>query len=180
MVELFSKEGFVFTKNKKNNYNLIFEIENNNINLSHIIDFNFIKLICDSNRNIYEELNLKIINKNEATIYVLMKNLFEELGFAQPYLYMHITKKTNQNTIFFEGKTINSVELNDIPTNSELMPIQIIECNCDILSQQKIKLTFNILLHEHVYILPLVEKMTITILYKIFNRVKQFIENFTI
>ena len=29
MTELYSKEGFVFTKNEKNNYNLSFEMENN-------------------------------------------------------------------------------------------------------------------------------------------------------
>ena len=122
--------------------------------------------------NLGEDLVVKyLISKNYK---IIARN------YRFGHLEIDIITSLGKEFVFFEVKTINSVELNDIPTNSELMPIQIIECNCDILSQQKIKLTFNILLHEHVYILPLVEKMTITILYKIFNRVKQFIENFTI
>ena len=49
---LYSKEGFCFFKNEKNNYMLSFEMENNNINLSKIIDFNLVKLIYDLNSDI--------------------------------------------------------------------------------------------------------------------------------
>ena len=47
MTELYSKEGFRFVKNENNNYNLSFEMENNHIILSKIIDFNLVKLIYD-------------------------------------------------------------------------------------------------------------------------------------
>ena len=62
MTELYSKEGFVFTKNEKNNYSLSFEMVNKNIILSKIIDFNLVKLIYDLNSDIYEKINLNIIN----------------------------------------------------------------------------------------------------------------------
>ena len=44
---LFEKEGLKFSNVKKNHYKLQFTIENNNIDLSKIIDFNLIKLIYD-------------------------------------------------------------------------------------------------------------------------------------
>ena len=50
MTELYSKEGFTFIKNEKNNYILTFEMENNHIILSKIIDFNLVKLIYDLNK----------------------------------------------------------------------------------------------------------------------------------
>ena len=65
MTELYSKEGFTFIKNEQNNYSLTFEMENNHIILSKIIDFNLVKLIYDLNKDIYEKANIKIINENE-------------------------------------------------------------------------------------------------------------------
>ena len=49
MTEIYSKEGFVFKKNEQNNYSLFFHMENNDIILSKIIDFNLFKLIYDLN-----------------------------------------------------------------------------------------------------------------------------------
>ena len=51
---LFDKEGLQFIKIKQNHYKLIFSMENNNIILAKIIDFNIIKLIYDLNVDIYE------------------------------------------------------------------------------------------------------------------------------
>ena len=42
---LFEKDGLKFIKIKKNNYNLVFSMENKNIYLSKIIDFNLITLL---------------------------------------------------------------------------------------------------------------------------------------
>jgi len=98
MTELYSKEGFVFTKNEKNNYSLSFGMENNNIILSKIIDFNLVKLIYDLNNDIYEKVNLKIINDNEATINLLMRHLFEDLGLPQRFS-IYILKKHLKKTI---------------------------------------------------------------------------------
>jgi hypothetical protein len=63
---LYSKEGFIFTKNDKNDYTLSFSMQNNSIVLSKIIDFKLIKLIYDLNGDIYEKINMNIINENEA------------------------------------------------------------------------------------------------------------------
>ena len=69
---LYSKEGFIFTKNDKNDYTLSFSMQNNSIVLSKIIDFNLIKLIYDLNGDIYEKININIINENEAIANLLI------------------------------------------------------------------------------------------------------------
>ena len=177
MTELYSKEGFVFKRNEKNNYSLSFEMENNNIILSKIIDFNLVKLIYDLNNDIYEKVNLKIINQNEATINLLMKNLFEDLGLPQRFSYLYIKKISQENIIKFESQTIKSERPKDMPVDAELMAIQTMICNCNIITPHKVRFTVNVLFENHMLIPAVVEKLVGLILYKIFNRVKQFIEN---
>lgn len=177
MTELYSKEGFVFKKNEKNNYSLSFEMENNHMILSKIVDFNLVKLIYDLNNDIYEKVNLKIINDNEATINLLMKHLFEDLGLPQRFSYIHMKKITRENNIVFESQTIKSDRPEGMPVDAELMPIKTMKCNCDIITQHKIRFTFNVLFEDKMSVPPVAEKLVGLILYKIFNRVKQFIEN---
>lgn len=177
MTELYSKEGFVFTKNEKNKYSLSFEMENNNIILSKIIDFNLVKLIYDLNNDIYEKVNLKIINENEATINLLMKHLFEDLGLPQRFSYVHIKKNCQENRITFESETIKSERPEGMPVDSELVPIRKMVSNCDIITPHKIRFTFHVLFENNMLVPPVAEKLIGLILYKIFNRVKQFIEN---
>ena len=177
MTELYSKEGFVFTKNEKNSYSLSFEMENKDMILSKIVDFNLVKLIYDLNNDIYEKVNLKIINENEATINLLMKHLFEDLGLPQRFSYVHVKKIYYENRITFESQTINSERPEGMPTDAELMPIRKMVSNCDIITPHKIRFTFIILFENHMIVPPVAEKLVGLILYKIFNRVKQFIEN---
>jgi len=177
MTELYSKEGFVFKKNEQNNYSLSFEMENNNIMLSKIIDFSLVKLIYDLNSDIYEKVNLKILNGNEATINLLMKHLFEDLGLPQRFSYLHIKKTIQENNIIFESQTIKSERPEGMPVDAELMAIKNMICNSKIITPHKIIFTVNVLFENYVLIHPVVEKLVGLILYKIFNRVKQFIEN---
>lgn len=174
---LYHKEGFTFVKNTKNNYSLSFQMENNNIILAKTIDFHLVKLIYDLNKDIYEKVNLHIINDNEATINLLMKHLFEDLGLPQRFSYLHLKKIVGENNITFVSQTINSERPPDMPIDAELMPIQNMTCNCDILTQHKIKFTCNILFEPSMNIPSIAEKLVGLILFKIFNRVKQFIEN---
>jgi hypothetical protein len=65
-----------------------------------------------------------------------------------------------------------------MPVDAELMPIQTMTCNCDILTPHKIKFTCIVLFEPIMNVPPVAEKLVGLILYKIFKRVKQFIENF--
>lgn len=177
MTELYSKEGFTFIKNEKNNYSLSFSMNNNNIILSKIIDFNLVKLIYDLNNDIYERINLQILNDNEAIATVLMKHLFEDLGLPQRFSYIHISKIVQENNIKFISQTIKSDKPNGMPDDAELMPINNMICNCNIITPHNIQFTWNIQFENTMIIPQVAEKLVGIILYKVFNRVKQFIDN---
>jgi len=176
-VVLYSKEGFIFTKNEKNNYSLSFPIQNNSIVLSKIIDFNLIKLIYDLNNDVYEKINMNIINENEAISNLLMKHLFKDLGLPQRFSYLHINKIVEENSIKFISETIKPEIPEGMPANSELMPIKNMVCDCRIITLHQIQFICNIQFENSMIIPQVVEKLVGIILYKIFNRVKQFIEN---
>jgi hypothetical protein len=174
---LYSKEGFNFIKNKKNDYSLSFQMENNNIILSKIIDFNLVKLIYDLNSDIYEKVNIKIINENEAIVNLLMKHLFQDLGLPQRFSYLHIKRYINQESISFFSESIKSERPPDMPDDAELMNITNSIINCNIITPHIIKFECNIVFDKTMIVPAIAEKMIGLILYKIFNRVKQFIEN---
>lgn len=174
---LFSKEGFTFTKNKNNNYSLSFTIQNNNIILSKIIDFNLVKLIYDLNNDIYEKINVNILNDNEAIVNLLTKNLFEDLGFPQKFSYISIKKIQEENIIRFISQTIKKERPEGMPVDAELMPIENMICDFNIITQHIINFSCNVLFENNTIIPSVLEKLIGLILFKIFKRVKQFIEN---
>jgi hypothetical protein len=174
---LYSKEGFTFAKIKKNNYTLHFKMENNTIVLSNIIDFNLVKLIYELNGDIYEKVNLTKIDDNQAVMSMLMKHLFEDIGLPQRFSYVHMTKQTDSNKITFISKSIYSERPEGMPESSEQMPITNMVCECNIITPHKMGFSCNVIFDDHMIIPQFAEKLVGLILFKIFNRVKQFIEN---
>jgi hypothetical protein len=174
---LFDKEGFKFSRIKKNHYNLIFTMENNNINLSKIVDFSLIKLIYDLNSDVYEKVNIEKLNDNEAIITLLMKHFFEDLGLPQRFSYVHMKKFVEERKIIFHSQSIKSHKPPNMPDDSELMAIKNMISICDIITPHKVLFSFNITFDEEMNIPPFAEKMVGIISHKIFKRVKQFIEN---
>lgn len=174
---LYCKEGFTFAKNKKNNYVLTFQMENNYIILPKIIDFNLIKLIYDLNGDIYEKVHLQKIDDDQCKLVMVMKHLFEDIGLPQRYSHLHITKNTRQNNITFVSNSIYSERPEGIPEMAEQMSINHMICDCNVINNHKISFNCNILFEENVHIPPFAEKLVGLILFKIFNRVKQFVEN---
>ena len=177
MTTLYSKEGFTFYKLKKNNYQLCFQMENENIILSRIIDFSLLKLIYDLNPDIYEKVNLHKINENEAVINMLMKHLFEDLGLPQRFSHLHVKKIEENNKIIFKSQSIKSERPKDMPPDAELMPIKDMTCFCDILTPHKIFFTCVINFEDNMKVPEFAERIIGLVLFKIFNRVKTFIKN---
>jgi hypothetical protein len=176
-IVLYSKEGLEFKKIKNNNYNLIFDMENYNIILAKIIDFSLLKLIYELNGDIYEKTDIKKINENEAILTLLMKNLFEDLGLPQRFTYVHIKKNIEEHKISFVSESIRSERPQGIPIDSKLMPIKTSICDCFIINPHKIKFCCDITFDDEMNIPQFAEKIVGLILFKIFKRVKQFIEN---
>ncbi len=174
---LYSKEGFTFVKNSKNNYSLTFQMENNTVVLSNIIDFSLVKLIYDLNSDIYEKVNLVKLDDNQAVMCMLMKHLFEDLGLPQRFSYVHMTKYIEQNKITFVSQSIYGERPEGMPENAEQMPIKNMICECTSVTPHQMRFCCNITFENYMMIPSFAEKMVGLILFKIFNRVKQFIEN---
>jgi len=174
---LFEKDGFIFSRVKKNNYKLNFSMENNNIILSKIIDFNLIKLIYDLNGDVYEKVSMEPLNENEVIATLLMRPLFQDLGLPQRFSYIHIKRSIEEKRIIFKGQSIKSHRPEGIPEDAELMAMEDLTCVCDIITDHKIQFSFIVLFDPSMNFPSFAEKMVGMILNKMFRRVKQFIEN---
>jgi hypothetical protein len=152
-------------------------MENHHIILANIIDFNLIKLIYDLNSDIYEKVILDKINDDEAVATLLMKHFFEDLGLPQRFSFLHIKKIVEERRIIFVSQSIRSHKPEGMPEEAELMAINDLTSICNIVTPHKINFSFNIVFDPIMNIPPFAEKMVGLILFKIFKRVKQFIEN---
>jgi hypothetical protein len=174
---LFNKDGFIFSRIEKNKYKMNFSMENKNIILANVIDFNLIKLIYDLNGDVYEKVTMETLNDNEVIATLLLKHLFEDLGLPQKYSFIHVERTIEDNRIVFKSQSIQSYRPDDIPPQAELMAIEDLTIICDIITPHKIAFTFTILFDPSMKIPPFAEKLVGLILNKILKRVKQFIEN---
>ena len=100
---LVEKDGMKFIKLEKNKYNLTYSIENKNINLEPLVNFELIKLIYELNPDIYEKVVLNKVSEEEAQITLLMKHFFNDLGFPQKYSYMGLKKVLVQIVLILLG-----------------------------------------------------------------------------
>ena len=176
-VSIYNKDGFHFIKKANNAFSLTFEMKNKNIVLSKVIDFNLIKLIYDLNGDIYEKVELQQINETEAVMTMLVKHLFEDLGLPQRFTYVHIAKYVETNKILFVSRSIYSERPSNMPPESEQMPLKEMTCECNIINPHHLEFNCKILFEDTMRIPPFAEKMVGLIVFKIFSRVKQFIEN---
>lgn len=174
---LYSKDGFDFSKNGKNDYSLAFQMENNSILMSNIIDFSLVKLMYDLNVDIYEKVELQKIDDNNAVMNMLMKHLFEDVGLPQRFSYVDIIKQVEENKVTFRSRSIYSEQPKGIPENAEQLPIKQMICDCDIITPHRVEFSCNVIFEDHMIIPAFSEKMIGLILFKIFIRVKRFIEN---
>ena len=176
---LFNKDNLKFTRKGSNHYSLEFIIENNNIELSKIIDFNIIKLIHSLNNDIYEKVNLDKKDDNNATVTILIKNFFEDVGLPQYFVHVDVTKNNTDDYILFEAQS-NNEKPQDIPKDIMQMKIYKLTTKCDIITNNKMSIVTNVVFDNKIKVPLFVEKMASLILNKIFKRLKQFIENLTL
>jgi len=177
---LFEKPNFKFIKNSKNNYVFSFELINEKMDLTKLIDFSFIKFIYQLNPDIYESIVFKSIDTNTIVATVIMKHFFQDLGIPQKYLHITIQKTTDNTTnciIFHSIPVINDVNI-DIPLGAEPIHIKQFTITCKCYSLSEIQINTDVILEDKVNIPHIIENFIGPIVFKIFNRIKQFIDNF--
>ena len=173
---LIEKDDMKFTKIDKNKFNLSFHIENKNIHLEPIINFELIKLIYELNPDIYEKVILHKNNEHEGSIILLIKHFFNDLGFPQKFSYIDLKKTITNNNIHFEGASNFSEKPKEIPDEVELLPIKKLNIDCTLITPHKVLFNCVIIFHDMLIIPAFIEKMMGIIVNKVFNRVKQFVE----
>jgi hypothetical protein len=176
--KIIEKNGLTFIKLTPNKFNLTFDVNNMNILLPSIINFDLIQLIYKLNPTVFEyvETNAESNNNTNAMMNILLKDLFSDLGLPHYYLALNITQKTlDANKIVFNCEMVNN-KLDIYPQDVELLLIQNINIQFYIINNHSVKINCDIDLMDKHNIPPFSEKMIGNIIYNIFNRLKQFIE----
>ena len=141
---LIEKNGIVIFKEngEKDILNIKFDIENTKLDLTKILNIDFFKLVYELNQDIFESINIKKINENEANIMLLCKNLFMDIGLPQYYYYFNVKRQMDSNDrIYFiftslEGEKTEIINNN----NSAFMPLNKFEIICYIKSNSCIQM----------------------------------------
>lgn len=175
---IINKNNFQFIKSDHNKFQLVFEISNNNIFIPKIINFDLIDLIYKLNPNIFDAIYLEKVNNNEIKINSLLKDLFCELGLPQYYSSLKVIKRETDNNkyIIFDCFANNS-KYHDFPDDTESVPLENVAVYFEIITNHKINVICDITLTEDHGLPPFSEKIIGNLIYNIFNKVKQFIEN---
>ena len=189
----FEKNTIRISKTQNEEYHMQCEIENKNLILEKIIDFDMMKLVYDLNMDIYEKTELYKISDFEADIFFIMKDLFPDLGIPQRFAYLKVektvekdpfTKKTSK--IIFQSQFIldengEFKRPEHVAQNIYPLPFERMDIECIFFNEHKMRFSNKIKINEKKMKIPaFLEKMTSTIIYKVFSRLKQFIENYTL
>ena len=183
---IIDKNDFKFTKIDTELFNLTFEITNNNIVLQKIINFDLINLIFKLNPNIFVSINMDTKQKveevkevKEVNIYVLLKDIFCEIGLPQYYTDLHIKKTNTLSGIRFliSNNNNNNNNINNNAKDTECLPIEQIVIDFDVITSHYVKVNCGITLTDDHNLPQFTEKIIGNMIYNIFNKVKQFIEN---
>jgi hypothetical protein len=173
---IINKNNFQFTKLDSNYFNLFFEINNPNIILPKIINFDLINLIYKLNPNVFEQIITNKMDENEIHINSLLRDLFAELGLPQYFCSLRVIKRENivESNIVFDCFSNTNIK---VPHDSEVVPLEKVIVNFGIVSDHKVCISCDIILIEDHGLPSFFEKITGNLIYNIFNKVKQFIEN---
>lgn len=183
---LLDKNGVKFIKVTDETFNISFTVENSQ-DVRPLINLNLIKLLHDLNPDLFESYSGVNRDENEQHIYILFKDLFADLGIPQYYYNFSLAScssnaNANQDssTIRFIITPINYLEnINTDSTTLMFVPLTNCEIVCTLINNTLGH--FNITVHTTNAELfnSFFEKMVAMIVYKVVNRLKQFITTIT-
>ena len=182
---IIQKKEFVFLRISKNKYKLITTISNKNIFIKKLVNFHIIQLLYEINKDFFDSIKLNINdNGDKAYLCIMLRNLFEKLGFKQQCLSLQLTKSSpNDSTYIFFGKkdteTIKQyMNLINKSDNFEIIPVDIFKITIKLKDLHSLELTLDIELNETTrQITYIIEKAFAMGLKHVFLKTKKFIEN---
>ena len=176
MLLLINKNSIKFIKLSENKFNLSFDLNNTNILLPSIINFDLIQLINKLNPTIFEHMIIDNKSETDINVNILLNDIFADLGLPHYFLALNVKKVITDSKISFICSSFDN-KLDIYPDDIELIPIQKFDIHFDIIQNYNIKINCDIDLIDNHNIPSFAEKMIGNIIYNIFNRLKQFIEN---
>lgn len=161
-----------------NTYSLDFNIKNQNIDLTSIINFNFYLFLAKINDECIESVKLiRKLSESSATFLFLFNSISKDFGIPKKYMYIKTDVISNCNTIIYNSE---SIEIHD-DIKSIVKGYELITCNSSSLKinlrnnhEAKINYNFDLNIYED---LPIYLKhLPGLMMKKIFYNLKLFIE----
>lgn len=173
MKVIYEKNGCSLKRIEEDEYTFQFSLHNRNIRVSKLLDFSLISLIYELNKDIFDFIDIERRGESEAIAVVLLKNVFEEIGLPQRYIHVHIRKQVDGDRTSFLLGSIRTHRPSMIPKEAEPMEVDNWRCDCEVgLESSKVVLHLH-----HLFIPSFAQKLVGLLFFKVFDRLKQFIEN---
>jgi hypothetical protein len=169
---LFEKnEIHIVKQTSSKTYKLTFSIENAGLNLLQVVNPNLFKLIYDLNLDLFEKISIDKRNECESIIFILFKDLFTDIGLNQYYYYFHINHVPAHQQFIITP--LCATDIPGITKNMECIDLKQFIMQYSVIHPHKIEFKLAVQLDNSSS--PIIEKIICNIIYKIFNRVKQFV-----
>ena len=162
-----------------NSFNLQYRIINKQMYLDKLINFQFLNIIHELNKSLFDDFKIIINNEDQATIYILFKWLFKDFDIKQCAVVLNIKRSSLKNEqICFEcSNAINIIDNSfNIPSNVQIIQVDNLTICFDISDKHNIHVDNTIIFQKKPNILPYIQKMTAQIISKMIMNTKQFIE----
>ena len=175
---LLEKNGIIIKKIKADHYTVAFTIEHH-ADVSHFINVHLIKLIYDSNTDLFVSFQTESVNPREQHFYLLFKHLFADMGI--PQYYYNFSMKQVKDTGSDLGKTIKFLftpidSSAPGPCTAVAAPLSQIEMSCTITDRTVGQFMVTIVSDSsELFATSFLEKMMSMLLFKLINRLKQYI-----
>jgi len=175
---IMDKKDYKMTRINKNSYEFEYEIENKNILLEKIVNLDFIKIIHEINKaDIFEDFYIERHSEGAATFFILFKHFFNDFGLTQKYAHLDIIFEQHDKKSIFKTTTNNNLPKSNLKTpTAELLPISDVTTVCNFINPHKVSIKTTTNFYGNREFPDFVERLSTTIIGKIFLRTKQFIE----
>lgn len=163
----------------ENSFNLQYRIINKQMYLDKLINFQFLNIIYELNKSLFDDFKIQIISEDKSTIYILFKWLFKEFDIKQCAVVLNINRTAlKEKQICFECTTsVTDANLSfTIPKHVQILQIDNLIISFDISDKHNVHIDNTLILQKKPIILPYIQKMTAQIISKMIMNTKQFIE----
>lgn len=183
-------ETVQITKQGDNDLQIAFHIENHEVDLTELINFNLFDILFKINKDICESYRLDVRNDREARLELVLKHILADLGVPQMWGDVIIMRENLGDMVVL---TVANAPISEtvVREDYKLISVKHVTVYCDIKTPHKINIRVDVVFSDEKgdcdddeegcssNMQHFLDKMTKTLLKNIINRLKQFIENMT-